>query len=102
MIVTILYRIKCFTEIVKLFIKDYCLLPLVVWNLKKLDSAPEPFAQMVYAATVLVKSKDTTSRFPGRQSVRFFRFPKDAQMRKKWSGRLGRDAKFFTPTDESQ
>ena len=23
-------------------------------------------------------------------------------MRKKWSGRLGRDAKFFTPTDESR
>ena len=28
----------------------------VVWNIKKLDSAPEPFAQMVYAATVLVKT----------------------------------------------
>ena len=41
MIVTILYRIKCFTEIVWLFIKDYCILPLVVWNLKKRDSAPE-------------------------------------------------------------
>ena len=46
--------------------------------------------------------KDTTSRLPGRQFVRFFRFPKDPQMRKKWSGRLGRDAKFFTPTDESR
>ena len=44
-------------------------------------------------------TKDTTSRLPGRQFVRFFRFTKDAQMRKKWSGRLGRDAKFFTPTE---
>ena len=56
MVVTTLYRIKCFTEIVKLLIKDYCILPVVVWNIKKLDSAPEPFAQMVYAATVLVKT----------------------------------------------
>ena len=42
------------------------------------------------------------SSIPGRPFLRFFRFPKDPVMRSKWSAGLGRDLRYFTPTDESR
>ena len=39
------------------------------------------------------------SSMPGRKFLRFFRFPKDPEMRKKWTARIGRDVKYFKATD---
>ena len=41
--------------------------------------------------------RDKSSR-AGRQFLRFFRYPKDVHMKKRWSCRLKRNLKYFTPT----
>ena len=46
--------------------------------------------------------RNKTSRLPGRRFLRYFRFPKDPMLRRRWSERLSRDIRYFTASDESR